>query len=180
MESEYYMKLVSKLHKEKAYRPVGVAVLYKTEENEIKYLIIQSAKNLKIWLFPQGGIKKGESLEKNLSRELWEELGIIFKKDVQNPVVYHFLYEDLDAEPTRKDKRGFTKGKAYIFTLGQYVGDSEFKLQKEEVESAIWLTYEQALEQFSKVRPEKKDLLKTGLDKAVDILKKKSSLEEFF
>ncbi len=180
MESQKYMNLVSRLHKEKAYRPVGVAVLYKLENNKIKYLVVQSSINLKSWLFPQGGIREKESIKQNLSRELKEELGIVFNRDVKDPIVYHFLYEKLDAEPTREDKRGFTKGKAYIFTLGQYVGNNEFKLQKKEIKTALWLTYEQALEHFNKGRPEKANLSKEGLDKTIDILKKKLSLEEFF
>ena len=166
-----FTDLVQQLYEKREYRPVGVAVLYKGEHNNRQYLITQSAKALDVWAFPQGGIDLGETLEQNLSRELAEELGINFTTDVANVnPAYHF--ELLDAESTRKDKRGFTRGKAYIFTLCQYIGDGKFVLQEEEVADARWMNYKEVLKFFNLGRIEKANLSKKALDIAISILNK--------
>lgn len=169
MENQDFLDLVDRLYEKREYRPVGVAVLYRDRQDGRDFLIIQSAKNSEIWMFPQGGIDSGESIDENLARELREELGINFDTDV-SPVSRAYHYEELDAESTRKDKRGFTKGKAYVYTLMKYIGEGSFRLQEEEIADVKWLTYEQAVEHFNMGRPEKAALSRRSLDKTVNLL----------
>jgi putative (di)nucleoside polyphosphate hydrolase len=69
----YLKKRLREIHSKKEYRPVGSFVV-KNKEN--KFLIAESSKSNNFWGFPQGGIKKNESLKKNIERELKEEFGI--------------------------------------------------------------------------------------------------------
>lgn len=175
-----FQRRVEKLYKKREYRPVGVAILYTYDSlGKLRFLVTQSSKASIAWNFPQGGVdlleqkeeSKSESMESNLKRELREELGINFETDLMD-VRYGIHYEKLAAEKTRKDKRGFTVGKAYIYTLARYVGDGKFKLQAEEVADAKWLTYKEAIYYFNIGRKTKAELSKRALDKTMNILKK--------
>lgn len=168
MEQEF-SDLVSQLYEKREYRPVGVAVLHTGNSDNRKFLVTQSAKSSEAWLFPQGGINLREKLEDNLSRELTEELGINFNSDITN-VNSAYYFESLGAESTRKDKGGFTRGKAYIFTLCQYIGDGNFVLQEDEVADAKWMDYKEALKFFNLGRLEKANLSKRAIDRAISIL----------
>ncbi len=164
-----FSQLIDTLYTQKEYRPVSVAVLYREVDSNRKFLLIQSTKCLDEWSFPQGGVEESERLEDALSRELTEELGINFSTEVSRVrLAYH--YELLDAESTRKDKRGFSKGKAYFFTVGQYTGNGLFLLQDEEVNEALWMNYENALLFFRLGRPKKADLSIKALDAAIVLL----------
>jgi len=158
------MKTIKQLQTEREYRPVGVAVLYQ----DGLFLVTQSAKHLAAWGFPQGGFDEGETIEENLQRELHEELGILPAHiQITRPNFYH---QALDAESARKDKRGYTKGKAYFCTLADYVGESNFILQPEEVADAQWMTPQQAVSHFYMGREPKARLNEHVLNLAMGAL----------
>lgn len=97
-----------------------------------------------------------------------EESGIS-KYDLAD-VEYAMHYECLDAEASRKDRRGFTKGKAYFFTLARYTGKGVFVLKHDELAGAQWMSYDEAMERFQRGRLEKARLSGRVLDKAVSII----------
>lgn len=162
MNEQEFREKVNAFYERKDYRPVGVSVLY---DDSKRFLLLQSAKCLDAWSFPQGGIDLNESLSQNLERELMEETGIVVTRDVID-IKWAYLFDTLDAESTRADKRGFTKGKAYFYTLAKYIGNKELVLQKEEVADARWATPEEAIILFEIGRPEKAKLSKGALELA--------------
>ncbi len=157
-----FQEQVNKLYEEKEFHPVGAIILYRKTDLGYDYLIIKSAKSSDSWLFPQGGVELGEDIEETLEREISEELNINFTKDVKD-MLYLFYYEELPAESARADKRGFTKGKAYFFSMGEYTGNGEFHLQKGEVSDARWVSFDEAVKLLSHDRPEKARLSITAL-----------------
>jgi 8-oxo-dGTP pyrophosphatase MutT (NUDIX family) len=108
---ERISSLVTEAHETKEYRPVGVAVIEDTAGN---FLFVQSAKNPDDWWFPQGGVEPGEDATQAILRESQEELGV---SPDQLALKDFFGSADLDAETVRADKRGFTRGKRYLFSI---------------------------------------------------------------
>ena len=168
-----YNYLIRQLMNKKEYRPVVVALLY-NKKNEInRFLAVQSAKALtndgiEEWLFPQEGIEEDETLEKTLARGLHEELSMLhFHYQIHNPNEPIFLYKTVDAEKGRADKRGYTKGKAYLHVLARYHGNGDLIVNPKEIVKADWYTAEELRSKFSQGRKEKADLLIEGLDYAL-------------
>lgn len=160
-----FKEMVNGFYERRDYRPVGVAVLYDTRN---QYLLLETPKCPGSWSFPQGGVELGESMRSNLERELSEETGIDLNKDLEN---FNWCYfsKTLDAESSRKDKRGFTKGKAYIFTAARYVGDKNLTLQEEEVSNAAWVPQKEINDYLYNGRKEKADLCREALDRLISL-----------
>jgi len=165
-------KYIKDLHKKKEYRPVAVAILYiKREDDHNLFLItktpIENAKTP--WSFPQGGIDPEENIDKAIVRELYEEIGV--SSDKLKFVQLGFLREHVAAESSRIDKRGFTKGKAYIFSIVEYLGKPNIlTLNPTEVDEAKWVSHDEASLYLTLARPEKAVLLKKALDEAVKLI----------
>jgi 8-oxo-dGTP pyrophosphatase MutT (NUDIX family) len=150
--AEHIASLVAEAHEKKEYRPVGVAII---EDPEGRLLFIQSAKNHDDWWFPQGGIEPGEDAAAAVLRESWEEVGI----QADELTFKGFLgSKDLDAEAGRLDKRGFTKGKRYLFFHLGYSGAGPLALQESEVADFSWTPADQVVNRLSTTRLEKKQM----------------------
>ncbi|MDP2668504.1 MAG: NUDIX hydrolase [bacterium] len=137
------------------YRPVAVAIIRDAEK---KILFVQSAKNLNEWYLPQGGIEKQESPENALFREIKEELFIDREKFTS---MRYLGFADLDAEPERKDRRGFSKGKRYFFFQLEYTGSKEVVVQKSELENYTWVSTNKIDDVLATTRKEKTKLIKS-------------------
>ncbi len=163
---------ILKLYKNKNYQPVSVAVIYREHNKEIQYLIVQSAKSLSHWYFPQREIKINESLKENLSKEINEKLGINFGTDITN---IHFAYFDntIDERIENKESNEFRKGKTYFYNLINYSGNGKFKLNKD-IEAVKWVNYENAILHFKIGQNEKYNSTIKALKIATHILKKES------
>ncbi len=170
-----FAETVRRLHDEGEYRPVGVAVIFREVSFGREYLLVRSAKWTTDWLFPQGGADPGESLEENLSRELSEELGISLDPDIE-VVSAGYHNETLDYEATRTIRRGFSRGKAYIFTLCQYLGDRDFVLQQDEVAEAGWFGRQDAVCKLYEGRQEKAAVAERALVMSERIIEAKNSM----
>jgi len=144
---------ISEHHKNKEYRPVVVLVIKNKDNN---YLIVQSIKGIKPWSFPQGGIEDGEIPYDALFREIEEEVGI--KAEELTILSKNFFYKIVNAPNDRKDKRGFTKGKAYYFNYCEYSGSSDLTLQEEEINSYEWVNLKRLTELLKLGRKEKLDM----------------------
>ncbi len=161
-------KLVAKLYNDMMYRPTGVYVIYRNP-NDPEFLVAQSARpGHTDWFFPQGGIEEGESLEDNMYRESEEELEHDFHGKLINikPFIH---YGELDAKNgcSFKLRDGFTKGKAYLFSAAEYVGNGHFDANGDELDSYKWVKHAEALKIFQKNRSEKKDMLIAAMELAI-------------
>lgn len=146
--------LVNEAYAKKEYRPVVVAIIKNTAE---QIIVVQSAKNREEWYLPQGGIDEGETIESALFRELHEELGLL-----RNDLLFKDClgFEDLDAEETRIDKRGFTRGKRYFFCAVTYLGSNEnLRLNQQEVSAYLWVDIADIAYIFISSRMKKRDLM---------------------
>lgn len=117
------------------------AIVFRKEDSEIKYLLIQSGWGH--WVFPRGWIEKGESLEAAARREIKEETGI----------------EDLKFIPGFKEWTKFFfkhEAKTIMKIVTYFLAETkqeEIKLSYEHKDFK-WLTYDEALEflKFKQVR----------------------------
>ena len=121
-----------------------------------RILFVQSAKNLNEWYFPQGGIEEGESPKSAILREIQEEIGISFDQ-LSEPEFRGC--EVLDAESSRLDKRGFTKGKRYFFFSALYDGPTVLVIDVKELNNYRWVAPADILDILATTRNDKKLLM---------------------
>lgn len=147
------LREVQDAHEQKEFRPVAVAVIYDALG---RVFVVQSAKNMNDWLFPQGGIEQDENIINALYREVNEEVGLW--KD-QLRFLSYCGSADLAAEPGRKDKRGFVKGKRYFFFKLFYSGTGKIILQKGELAGHKWIYPHDMKDALDTTRAEKRALM---------------------
>lgn len=155
--------LIKDAYLKKEYRPVAVALI---RNQAGKILFVRSAKNQDEWYLPQGGIEEGEYAKSALFREIKEELGI--ELDALHIVAYLGV-DELNAESTREDKRGFRSGKRY-FLFGLLYNDEcgILKVNQEEISECRWITQEDVPLILSTTRKEKGLLIMKWLNKLKD------------
>ena len=134
MEKITWSERITKFYQQKEYRPVQVFILV---NKNYEFLVVQSAKEPKIWSFPQGGIEVNETLAENMVRELQEEVGT----SAQNiKSIYSAFHEaKVDFDSSRQGEREFMKGKYYFFTVAEYAGVKELVFNPEEILNMQWL-----------------------------------------
>ncbi len=124
---------VAEAHAGLEYRPTVVAVI---RDGHGRVLMVQSVHDRNEWMFIQGGIEPGESPLAALGREIGEEIGVGAERYAPGAYVGTF---DLDAEGSRTDKRGFTKGKRYFIYEVAWRGPEELRLQASELAGYEWI-----------------------------------------
>lgn len=105
------------------------AVVYRRINNEIRYLLIRNRRSSN-WSFPKGHVEKGETLEDTAIREVFEETGL-----------------RINIHPGFKCKSEYTIQNKIQKTVQIFVAstnDIQTKIQVEEIEDYIWLTFENA------------------------------------
>lgn len=148
---------IKEIYKEEQYRPVGSFIV---KSKDGKFLIVESAKSHHFWSFPQGGIEKNESLERNIKRELKEELGI--KPSEIKMLREGFYIKELDIPEAKGRLRGFSKGKIYFFSLVLYNGNKKLNPKKDEIRKYLWVNKKKTL---SKMFLNKRQLQKAEITK---------------
>lgn len=108
------------------------AVIFRRENNKIKYLLIQYTRGH--WEFPRGLVEKGESLEETARREIKEEVGIKGIKFIPGFKEWIKFFFKL---------KGKTIMKIATFLLAE-AKTKEVKLSFEH-KDYTWLEYEEAL-----------------------------------
>lgn len=136
------------------YRPVVVAII---ENERGETLLVQSAKKDTEWSCPQGGIDKDEDVIDALFREIKEEVNI---NKEQLTLQGYKGSEYLDAEASRRDKRGFTKGKLYFFFKLLYQGIGRLRLQASELAGYEWVKPDAMDAVLALTRKEKAEMTK--------------------
>lgn len=144
--------LITEAHSNREYRPVAVAIIKNAIE---QILFVQSAKNSE-WYLPQGGIEPEENILEALFRELEEELRMA-RADLRS--VQCKGYKDLDFEPDRSDRRGFTKGKRYFFFDMEYLELPSLNINTAEVKDYKWADLKDAALVLAETRKEKRFLI---------------------
>ena len=104
------------------FRPetFGVKILIECDE---KFLLIRNSYGVDHWTFPGGGVKKRESPENAVKREVNEEVGVEI-----NPVVLGQYF----------NTRHYTKDTVYCFYAK--VDSFDFRIDESEVTEAKWFS----------------------------------------
>jgi len=157
---------VQGLYKAGEYRPVVSPVIYRGQGDQLSFLIVQSRFNHRVWGFPQGGIEPDETIDRAMDRELEEELKISSRDDLTD--IWHGIhYGVLPAEKARVDKRGFSKGKGYFFSIARYIGDGRISADPDEVSGTAWVPPDDCPVYFRMGRPEKAEISLQALGAAM-------------
>jgi len=166
MTKSQFSRKIAHLYQKKEYRPVGVIILYNQKK---QFLLFQSAKEKKVWNFPQGGIRKRESLQAGLNRELREEAGI--ESDEIQIMALNFFSSSLDYSPNRTNRRGFSRGKFYFYSLAYYESRNRLKLNLKEVPAAHWVKEAKIAPYLKHLSPGKRELTQKALSQALRMIK---------
>jgi putative (di)nucleoside polyphosphate hydrolase len=123
------------------YRP-NVGIILINQRNEVFW-----GKRIRehSWQFPQGGIKKGESPEQAMFRELYEEVGLKPEHVRILGRTRDWLRYDVPRQWVRREWRGTYKGQKQIWFLLRLTGrDSDVSLratEKPEFDAWRWSSY---------------------------------------
>src|SRR3989344_8138629 len=120
------------------YRKTAVGVVYQEKE----FLLVQKP-HWSWWDFPQGGIKKDESLEQALKRELNEELGVDRFREPINIYLSqrrNFSLETLKHYPDR----GYI-GKELFYYIVPFIGKRERIVLGDDLCGQKWCSEEELL-----------------------------------
>ena len=106
------------------------AVVYRKINDDYRYLLIRNRRSSN-WSFPKGHVEAGETLEETAIREVLEETGL-----------------HVELLPGFVSKSQYSIQNRIQKTVQIYVAstkDTQTKIQVEEIEDYVWLTYEKAL-----------------------------------
>ncbi|OUV03717.1 MAG: RNA pyrophosphohydrolase [Betaproteobacteria bacterium TMED82] len=122
---------------DKGYRPnVGIIIV-----NPNRKVFWAKRTGEQAWQFPQGGVKKGESVDSAMFRELKEETGLTASKVEAIGKTRDWLYYDVPHNLIKKNLKGLPyKGQKQIWYLLKFLGtSSNIRLgKKEEAEFDGW------------------------------------------
>jgi 8-oxo-dGTP pyrophosphatase MutT (NUDIX family) len=110
------------------------AVVFTRKDNEIYFVIVKSLEGF--YGFPKGHIEENESEEETALREIYEEIGI------RPQIIEGFRTTDEHSIPNKKYII-----KRIIYFVAEY-DNQEICYQKEELEGAYLMTYEEAMKNF--------------------------------
>ncbi|MBT3230431.1 NUDIX domain-containing protein [Candidatus Uhrbacteria bacterium] len=158
------------------YRPQVIGIT----TNDSKVLFVYH-KEYDLWMFPQGGIDNGESLEVAFWREMGEELGNEFVDKFDRNL--NFILEDQSTfPPAKQGSRSlktddgqdiFMKGKVY-FVLASESSTTELDIEKTEFDHHKWTNYEEAQELIDSIYQRGKQRITRQI---VDELKSKNLIK---
>lgn len=114
----------------------GVIVVLKGEQN--KFLMLEREETKNDWTFAKGHAEEGETPKETAMRELEEETGIKEIEILDLPLI-HEEYEIVSHSEKRLKINDYFIG---------FVKDKNVKIEKEEIQSYKWVTFEEALNSF--------------------------------
>lgn len=116
------------------YEVSSGAVVFTRKDNEIYFVIVKSLEGY--YGFPKGHIEGNETEEETALREIYEEIG------VRPQILAGFRTTDEHTIPVKKDVI-----KRIIYFVAEY-DNQQLRYQKEELEGAYLMTYEEAMDVF--------------------------------
>jgi putative (di)nucleoside polyphosphate hydrolase len=129
------------------FRPQVVACFLKD-----KKILFMYKKDYHLWQIPQGGIDNGEELEEAVGREMKEELGGDFIKNIEVDLLVRrnaieFSIDRWNSRDLGTDdgQQVLMKGKEYFF-MTINAGTTELDIDQTEFDDYKWLDYEESLD----------------------------------
>ena len=118
----------------------GVSALIINKKNEFLLVNLESFED-RYFAIPGGGVERGETLEKAVYREIYEELGIK-QEDLrivgQSDIPLRFKFKEIKLN---RDGVEYEGSERYFFGF-RFIGDeSGIKLQDGEIRSYKWVSY---------------------------------------
>lgn len=129
------------------------AVVYRKNNGEIEYLLLESQNKGHFWGFPKGHVEGNETLEETAKREIKEETQLVLPIDTS----FH-VYTEYDLPNGNRKQMTL-----YTANLTQ---SEDIHLQAEEIKNCGWFNYADARERLTY------DNLKQLLDQVNDHLTK--------
>ena len=129
------------------------AVVYRKNNGEIEYLLLESQNKGHFWGFPKGHVEGNETLEETAKREIREETQLVLPIDTR----FH-VYTEYDLPNGNRKQMTL-----YTADLTQ---SEDIHLQAEEIKNCGWFNYADARERLTY------DNLKQLLDQVNDHLTK--------
>lgn len=129
------------------------AVVYRKNNDEIEYLLLESQNKGHFWGFPKGHVEGDETLEETAIREIREETQLVLPIDTS----FH-VYTEYDLPNGNRKQMTL-----YTADLTQ---NEDIHLQAEEIKNCGWFNYKDARERLTY------DNLKELLDQVNDHLTK--------
>lgn len=129
------------------------AVVYRKNNGEIEYLLLESQNKGHFWEFPKGHVEGNETLEETAKREIKEETQLVLPIDTS----FH-VYTEYDLPNGNRKQMTL-----YTADLTQ---SEDIHLQAEEIKNCGWFNYADARERLTY------DNLKQLLDQVNDHLTK--------
>lgn len=114
----------------------GVIVILKEKQN--KFLMLEREETKNDWTFAKGHAEEGETPKETAMRELEEETGIKEIEILDLPLI-HEEYEIVSHSEKRLKINDYFIG---------FVKDKDVKIEKKEIQSYKWVTFEEALNSF--------------------------------
>ncbi len=119
----------------------GVSALIINEKNEFLLVNLESFEDM-YFAIPGGGVERGETLEKAVYREIYEELGIK-QNDLQivgqSDIPLRFKFKVIKLNHDGVEYEGSER---YFFGFKFIGGESGIKLQEGEIRFYKWVSYE--------------------------------------
>ena len=102
-----------------------------------KFLLVKKPRTRHAWQFPQGGVEADETFEEAAQREFEEELGTDKIKILKEASVFFYDWSDeTEIDPRLKKFRG---QEVHLFLADFFGGDSEIKLDRNELAEWRWV-----------------------------------------
>ncbi len=102
-----------------------------------KFLLVKKPRTRHAWQFPQGGVEADETFEEAAQREFEEELGTDKIKILKEASVFFYEWSnEAEIDPRLKKFRG---QEVHLFLADFFGGDSEIKLDRNELAEWRWV-----------------------------------------
>lgn len=136
IEGEDKLTTIRKENEIMAIEKTSGAVVYRVQDGQLEYLLLQSTNRGNFWGFPKGHVEGAEDLLATATREIKEETSLALTVD---PTFSVYTEYDLP-NGNRKEMTLFT---AVVPT------ETALQLQAAEIKNAAWLPYEQARQRLT-------------------------------
>lgn len=119
------------------------AVVYRNNNQEIEYLLLQSTNEGNFWGFPKGHVEGDETLLETAQREIKEETSLVLPIDTSFSV-----YTEYDLPNGNRKQMNGNRKQMTLYTAA-LPKDEDLHLQAEEIKNAGWFNYQDARQRLT-------------------------------